>query len=327
MPRWAGSSERSPVATRKHCVAFWTTPATAERMAAPALLAPLLAALLVSVSASLVQSRLGPVLGTRVLAIIVVGSALAVVWGATILAVGFLVELPWVASWAGWCRDLYRSDDSVAPPFGLLGMVVLVVAGIRAARVIRRHRRASNQSEGASLEVIATEEPIAFAVPGRRGRIVVSTAMLDHLDRDERQVLFAHERSHLVHRHDLYLLAAEVSAASVPLLRPVAERIRFSTERWADEDAASVVGDRKLVARAITRAALASADHRKRSLALVGLGVRARVEALLASDRPRPTAPALALTLGFAVVGANIASSTLQLHHLLAFAIHICNLR
>jgi Zn-dependent protease with chaperone function len=293
---------------------------------APAILTPLLAALLASVSASLVQRRLTPAVGTRVLAIIIVGSALAVVWGATILAVGFLVEVPWIASWAGWCRDLYRSDDAVSPAFGILGLAVLVTAVSGGGRVVRRHRSATDWSTGAPLEVIPSDEPIAFAAPGRHGRIVVSTAMLDHLDRDERRVLFAHEQSHIDHRHDRYLLAAAVASAGVPLLRPVAAQLRFSTERWADEDAATVVGSRIVVARAITRAALATVDHRYRSPALAGLGVRARVEALLASDQPRPIAPALGLTVAAGVVGANIAGSTMQLHHLLAFAVHICNL-
>ncbi len=65
---------------------------------------------------------------------------------------------------------------------------------------------------------------------------------------DKRRALLAHEQAHLDLGHHRYLRASEMTA-SFPLLGPLARAVRFSTERWADEEAASVVGDRRVVAR------------------------------------------------------------------------------
>ncbi|CAN5754244.1 hypothetical protein BH20ACT4_BH20ACT4_06730 [soil metagenome] len=67
-----------------------------------------------------------------------------------------------------------------------------------------------------------------------------------------------YERAHVTHHHHRHLATAEVAAAIMPLVRPLLTRLRFATERWADETAACEIGDRRLVARAIARAALAS---------------------------------------------------------------------
>jgi predicted transcriptional regulator len=54
--------------------------------------------------------------------------------------------------------------------------------------------------------------------------------------------------------------AAVAAAAVNPLLAPVREAVTYLVERWADEEAAEAVADRRLVARAVARAALATAD-------------------------------------------------------------------
>ena len=111
--------------------------------------------------------------------------------------------------------------------------------------------------------------PTAFAVAGAPGHVVVSTAMLNALDADERKVLLAHEAAHLRHHHHLYTQLAQLAAAANPLLRPLARVIAEGTERWADEVAAAEVGSRRLVARGLARAALARREHRH------GTGARA----------------------------------------------------
>jgi beta-lactamase regulating signal transducer with metallopeptidase domain len=98
--------------------------------------------------------------------------------------------------------------------------------------------------------------------------VIVSTAMLEALDASERRVLLAHERAHLRQHHQVYIQLAKAAAAANPLLRPLARAIQGATERWADETAAAEVGDRRLAARALTRAALAtSASARPAGLA------------------------------------------------------------
>jgi len=85
-----------------------------------------------------------------------------------------------------------------------------------------------------------------------------------------------------------------------PALRGVARAGTLAVERWADEEAAGRLGDRRLVARTLVRAALAGT----RTAAPTGtLGhtsgdVGRRVEALLAAPlRPRWTIVAVSTAL------------------------------
>jgi hypothetical protein len=130
---------------------------------------------------------------------------------------------------------------------------------------------------GADQTVVLDDPaPDAYAVPGWPGRIVVSTGMIDALDTRERRVLVAHERAHLECGHHLFVALADLAAATNPLLRPVAAAVRYSTERWADEHAAAVTGDRALTARTIGKAALLAHAHsrprRHRAVALAITG-------------------------------------------------------
>ena len=122
-----------------------------------------------------------------------------------------------------------------------------------------------------------------------RGRIVVSTSMLAVLSASERRALIAHEESHLRHRHWLYLHLVQIAGAANPMLRPVTTAIRHGVERWADEDAAVSVDDRRLVAHALARAALATVGRpaRRPSLAIADDRVAERVTSLLAPSRNR----------------------------------------
>src|SRR5437764_56849 len=108
----------------------------------------------------------------------------------------------------------------------------------------------------AELAVIDAGAPSALAVPGRPGRIVVSSGMLRRLDAAQRRALLAHERAHLRHRHHLHQSATAVAAGLNPLLRPLQSAVRLSCERWADESAARA-SSRRTVAEALLRAAVA----------------------------------------------------------------------
>jgi beta-lactamase regulating signal transducer with metallopeptidase domain len=110
-----------------------------------------------------------------------------------------------------------------------------------------------------NLVVVDALEPVACAVAGAGGRIVVSTAMLRALASDDRRVLLAHEGAHLHHRHHLYVAISDIAAAANPLLRPIARAVRRGVERWADEVAAAEVGDRRVAARSVANAALVRA--------------------------------------------------------------------
>jgi Zn-dependent protease with chaperone function len=164
---------------------------------------------------------------------------------------------------------------------------------------------------------------MAFAVPGDPGTIVVGGDLLEALDEDEQAVVLAHEQAHLRCRHDRYLQAGDGAAAAVPILIPVARRIRFVTERWADEEAAETLGDRHLVARAVAKAALLAAGEPATLPAMASNGAAERVHALI--DRGAPTGGSIsAVAMSVATVGLALGGSSVQVHHLAAFFTHVC---
>jgi beta-lactamase regulating signal transducer with metallopeptidase domain len=120
-------------------------------------------------------------------------------------------------------------------------------------------------------------------VPGRPGRVVVAESLLVALSAPERRALLAHERAHLAHGHHWHRGAVTLAAAANPLLGQLRSEIVYATERWADEDAAAEVGDRREVATALARVALiARRPAPGLRLALATQSVPARVAAMLA---------------------------------------------
>lgn len=291
------------------------------------LVLPMTLALVAAAATRPVQTRLRPRLSAYVLTAITALCALAVLWATAAIAFGYLVEVRWLAETLGWCRDLFRTHDRVSPPVGLAASVALPIMVLRGVRTRRRQRAALRgpRPEG-GIDILACEEPIAYAVPGRPGHVVVSTGMLSRLEPEERAVLFAHEQAHLDHRHDRFVAIAGTAVGAVPFLRPLLGQVRYATERWADEVAAERVGDRRLVARAIARAALAGFDGAGPNLALARLGVPGRVEALLEDPRERRVWAGLALAAGLLALLASLGASSVQLHHLVGYALHVCGL-
>lgn len=287
---------------------------------------PALAAIALGMSGGVVQRKLKPRAAVIILSVLAVSVAAAVAGALALVAVGYVAQVPWVAQYAGWCRSLARSHDAVP---GLAGTTALAGLALMAAALTRRalrwRRTVARLAHDGPLEVLVTPEPVAFVVPGRPGHIAVSSGLLELLDAPERRVLFAHEGSHLRHHHHRYLVAADLAAAVLPVLRPLRAHLRFATERWADEDAAATVGDRHLVARAIARAALGAPPAPPFALPLARYGVAARVEALLV-EQPSSRAVEATLTVALGALIAATISSALQLHHLLAFARHVCRL-
>ncbi|MFH9012088.1 M56 family metallopeptidase [Streptomyces sp. NPDC017943] len=147
--------------------------------------------------------------------------------------------------------------------------------------------------------------------PGRalrrgRGRVVVTTALLERLRPAERRALFAHERAHLTARHDRFLLTVQLAARANPFLRPLRTAVAYTAERWADEEAARVVGSRRTVARAIGAAALVSRGTPAPTLAgLAAPGpVPRRVAALLGPAPAGRSWPPVFTAVGLAAWGA-----------------------
>ncbi|WP_256103609.1 M56 family metallopeptidase [Streptomyces sp. ODS05-4] len=215
----------------------------------------------------------------------------------------------------GWSDPEVREAvpyDEVAGKTAIPALAAVLASCVRAGwrhhRVRRRAGRALAGLPASSVVVLPDRSPYAYALPGRgrKGRVVVTTAMLDSLTGPERRALFAHERAHLDARHHRFLLLAQLAARANPFLRPLRTAVMYTTERWADEEAAARIGSRRTVARAVGKAALISRGAPAVSLAgFASAGpVPRRVAALLG---PAPAAglwPFFFTTAGLAAWGA-----------------------
>ncbi|MDI9884433.1 M56 family metallopeptidase [Streptomyces sp. HNM0645] len=156
--------------------------------------------------------------------------------------------------------------DEVVGKAAIPALVAVAAAAVRTVwrqhRVRRRAERALEGLPPSPVAVLPDDSPYAYALPGGRGpvrgRIVVSTGMLARLDSGERRALFAHERAHLAAGHHRHLLAARLASRANPFLRPLHTAVAYCAERWADEEAAGVIGDRRVTARAVGKAGLVS---------------------------------------------------------------------
>jgi beta-lactamase regulating signal transducer with metallopeptidase domain len=231
----------------------------------------------------------GPGPGAWALAGIAVIAGSASTWSLGLLALTLFDDMPpWRALGEDPALDLPTPVPDLVAAIAVLlliaGAIRLVVDLHRRLTTVRRLRRVGTSHAG--VAVADLETPMAVAVPGRPGHVLVTTAMLRLLDRHERRVMFAHERAHLRHRHHALVLTAAAAAAVNPLLIPARDAVTYLVERWADEDAASEVGNRDLAARAIARAALATVRPEP-SLGVGGGIVVRRVQALT-DPAPRP---------------------------------------
>jgi Zn-dependent protease with chaperone function len=294
--------------------------------------------------ARLATARLHPRYATWLL------SAAAVVLAGTscgalgLLAMAALVRLPLLARLGRWSATVVDSGDSTSTAVALIAGVLfgaaLLATTVFAVGRTRAFLDAFSHARGlpgsGSLVVTPERAADAYTVPGLPGRIVVSAGMLDALDQPGRRALLAHENAHLNERHYIYTTAARLAAAANPLLRPLTGAVEYAVERWADEVSAAAVGDRRQVATAVARAAIAAKYSPPRLSPAVALGVvfsrsgglppgdsgpvPRRVAALL-GPAPRTSLPALAAALALvAVAGICALEAANDLQDLLSLA-------
>lgn len=275
----------------------------------------------------LTGARLGQRLTPRAAAVLLTLLALvtALATGLVLCATGLiaLAEVPQVAGAGHWSQTALRSQGfvpaAVGVPAGFIALVLVTAALTRTLRALRDLTTATllcrTLGPGVDgLVVIDDERPTAYALPGPRGRVIVSTAMLRALRPEERCALLAHERAHLTHRHVLYVQLAEIAAAANPLLRPAATGVRTAVERWADEVAAAHTGDRRVVARTLARAGLARAATPRISLAVGDTEIAARIKSLVA-PRPRHATLTGALLIALTLASSAPAAATAAIAH------------
>jgi Zn-dependent protease with chaperone function len=314
---------------------------------------PLLVTVLAAFGARPLADRLPPATATWLLT----GSALvlAAITGAVLglLAMTALLRVPLIADLGDMSPRIITRDDPASLPVAVVAGCALAVAAIAAMRTLWRRGRAITVAHrharalpGTGRVVVSESNALdAYTLPGVPCRVVVTTGMLHALSPAQRRVLLAHERAHATWHHYLFTTATRLAATVNPLLRPVAAEVGYTVERWADERAAALTGDRKVAAGAVARAALATSapsgrarSRRFGALAMVGPislpgtrflrgGARPgpvprRVSALL---RPAPASwqghalTALVLLL-VAVAGASALAAAVSLHALVELA-------
>lgn len=227
-----------------------------------------------------------------------IASAVAWVVSLGIIASTGVERTSFVAHLVHYSATYWRHVDPVAVPSAIAaGFVLLVCLGLFVTASIREavaawgiRRLAAGFTGPSDVVFVQDETPHAYAVGGRRPRIVVSSGLLRSLGPGERRAVLAHEAAHLRRRHHVHLRVLRLAAAVHPLLRPAVPAGLLAVERWADEDAARSIGDRTLVARSLLQAALVGtgAPRPPGVLAHSASGdVSRRVAALLVAP-PRP---------------------------------------
>lgn len=256
---------------------------------------PMLLSLALTTAAPLMARYLAPALATRTLTATTAIAAAASTWGLALLSLTLLIDTP-------AAQERLAILDPVPTPIAAAAAIALVWGVWRGARTIRvrhcteREMRAvcALCQPNGELAVITDDTPHAYAVPGRPGRILISTGLLRTADATDRRVVLAHERAHLHHCHHRYRAVADLAAAINPLLVPTRTAVTYLVERWADEAAATVVGNRPTTARSLAKIALTTPDaSRGAVLAFHRHAVTERVRALQAP--PTPSVPALAM--------------------------------
>lgn len=283
-------------------------------------IAPLLAALALAGVLTATHRHFAPERSARVLTASLVLISAAAIPTVSIIGLSFLTHLPLLGSGLRWCSELVGVHDEVPPWLGLPAIALIAAGTIRGTRVYVLHQRLVEHLPS-ELEFTPHEQPFAVTLPGRGGHVIVSTGLADLLNESELDVVLAHELAHARNRHDRYLLVAKLAAATIPPLRPLATRIEFSLERWADEAAAAACGSREFVAQTLAKVAISSSAPQP-ALGFTGLGVTARMQALLrppSGASGRPARVALSLTMA-----ATATMAVYQLHHLAALASALC---
>lgn len=280
---------------------------------------PLVLTAVLAVAVGVCHRHVSPSVATRVASATLTIVALVAVPTVWLAAVSGLAAVPLAGEWLHSCVEHVTGHHSVSPWLSAAAGLAAGVGIWRAASVLRAHSRLRRVDGG--VRFVEHDAPFAFTAPGRGGLIVVSSALDAALEADELAVVLAHERAHVRHRHDRYLLLVQMIAALLPPLTPLVRQVRFSIERWADEDAVADCGDRRLVAQTLGRVALMGAPMGG-ALAFGGLGVAARVNALLSP----PVVPlrGVGRVLVAVLVALTTGSALLQVRHLSGMVLALC---
>ena len=250
---------------------------------------PLLLAVALAASTRWIASQGAPGATAGTLTLVAAVAGASSTWSLTLLALTLFDDLPPLLT-----LDNHPSLELPEPVPGPIALVAALLVAWGALRLLvdLRRRRSTLQRLRESgrphngLVIADWAAPLAIAVPGRPGHLLITTGILRLLDAEERRVLFAHEHAHLAHRHHRLVAVTAAAAALNPLLIPARDAVAYLVERWADEDAAAAVGDRALTAQAVARAALATVD--KGPATALGIHGGPTVQRVRALGEPAP---------------------------------------
>lgn len=134
--------------------------------------------------------------------------------------------------------------------------------------------------------IVEHEQAVAYCLPGRHQRVVLSTAALAALDADQLRAVLAHERAHLRGRHDLLIAAVAALADAfphVPLFAAAQAHVARLIELRAD-DVAHQATERLTLAEALL--ALAASPTPAPALGAAGSTTAARIHRLIQPHHP-----------------------------------------
>jgi Peptidase family M48 len=302
---------------------------------------PLLIPLLAALAARPLAARLEPREATWLLTVATVALAGCSTVALALLAASAAARVPALAALGDYSQTVVHRADPTSAVTGAVAAVVLTAVAVtvavafrhRARALAESYRRAARLHDDGTVVVVRGAAVEAYALPGWPGRIVVSGHLLAALDEPGRAALLAHERAHLAGRHHIFTTVAHLAAAANPVLVPLARTVDYTVERWADEHAARVTGDRRLVAVTIGRVAMLATPSRRPAATLGMVGARSRrislawagpvprrVAALLG---PPPRSRALLMAVAVlivAITGASALEAARDLHALLELA-------
>lgn len=205
---------------------------------------------------------------------------------------------------------------------GALGCLLLRLLGcsIRSTatnrRLRARHRALLNlvgrPDAFLGAHVIFDPTAMAYCLPGRGGRVVITSAAVEKLTAAQRAAVLAHERAHLRGRHHLLVASASLLTRAFPhvrLFRHGLEHTARLVEMHADDLASRSCG-RRSVAEALL--ALGVMDSSAMVLAASAVTTAARIDRLLAQQPTDATSGQVqrARRAAGAVLGASILAAS-----------------